>query len=180
MLGNIRDPHLFFFFFNGLAHDSRNSTANASGFCSLSRHCFISIGIPIINLRRSDDRLSFINGDFYTARQYLLSERGPGVTTGHSMCCTDSPLPAAPLTSSPWLLLAEALAQIHDIRQDAGVGIEIFLFIWRPGILLLTLLGGGSTLAGGFFLFFLFRLFLGFRLLFTLDVRYKWIKLDFN
>ena len=38
------------------------------GLYSLRRHHLIGIGIPIINLRRSSDRLRFINGDSYTRK----------------------------------------------------------------------------------------------------------------
>ena len=47
------------------------------GLYSLRRHCLISIGIPIINLRRSIDRLRFIMGIPLPIRQRLFSEQRP-------------------------------------------------------------------------------------------------------
>ena len=44
------------------------------GLYSLRRHRLISIGIPIINLRRSSDRLRFIMGIPIPVRRRLLSE----------------------------------------------------------------------------------------------------------
>ena len=47
------------------------------GLCSLRRRRLISIGIPIINLRRSSDRLRFIMGIPIPIRGHLLSEKRP-------------------------------------------------------------------------------------------------------
>ena len=47
------------------------------GFYSLRRRRFISIGIAIINLRRSSDRLRFIMGIPIPIRRRLLSEKRP-------------------------------------------------------------------------------------------------------
>ena len=47
------------------------------GLYSLRRRCLISIGIPIINLRRSSDRLRFIMGIPIPIRLRLLSELRP-------------------------------------------------------------------------------------------------------
>ena len=47
---------------------------HVQGLYSLGRHCLRGIGIPIINLRRSDDRLRFIMGIPILIRRCLLSE----------------------------------------------------------------------------------------------------------
>ena len=47
------------------------------GLYSLRKHRLISIGIPIINLRRSSDRLRFIMGIPIPVRRRLLSEYSP-------------------------------------------------------------------------------------------------------
>ena len=49
------------------------------GLYSLTGRRLIGIGIPIINLSRSDDRLRFIMGIPIPIRQYLLNEQRPRV-----------------------------------------------------------------------------------------------------
>ena len=49
-------------------------SAMTQGLYSLRRRCLISIGIPIINLRWSSDRLRFIMGIPIPVRRCLLSE----------------------------------------------------------------------------------------------------------
>ena len=44
------------------ASDGPSGTPLTLSLCSLRRHCVIGTGIPIINLRRSSDRLRFIMG----------------------------------------------------------------------------------------------------------------------
>ena len=51
------------------------------GLYSPSRRRLTGIGIPIIYLRRSDDRLRFIMGIPILIRRRLLVNRGPGLTT---------------------------------------------------------------------------------------------------
>ena len=49
---------------------------------TLRRHCFIGVGIPIINLRRSSDLLRLIMGILIPVRRRLLSEEAQGYFTG--------------------------------------------------------------------------------------------------
>ena len=52
----------------------RDAAAETQDLYSLKRRRLISIGIPIINLRRSSDRLRFIMGIPIRVRRRLLSE----------------------------------------------------------------------------------------------------------
>ena len=53
------------------------------GLYSLRRRCLTGIGIPIINLRRSDDCLRFIMGIPILIRRRLLVNRGPDTWVDH-------------------------------------------------------------------------------------------------
>ena len=64
---------------NNRIHQNSNNECKPLGLYSLRRRRLISIGIPIINLRRSSDRLRFVMGIPIPVRRRLLSEKRPWV-----------------------------------------------------------------------------------------------------
>ena len=71
------------------------------GLYSLRRRRLISIGIPIVNLRRSSDRLRFIMGIPIPVRRRLLVNRGPDLmhTVGLTRCRLQDQWPTHPQDS---------------------------------------------------------------------------------
>ena len=79
--------------FQGMTlHSSLTQTPVTLGLYSLRRRRLISIGIPMINLRRSSDRLRFIMGIPIPVRRRLLSEWRPW---NRCRTCTSSSWPGA-------------------------------------------------------------------------------------
>ena len=98
----------------------------ALGLYSLRRRHLISIGIPIINLRRSSDRLRFIMGIPIPVRRRLLSEQRPRSLDGQVKFCITGPF-FVDSTANPCIL-----HNIWKISYQLSVWFILhFYFMWN-------------------------------------------------
>ena len=98
------------------------------GLYSLRRRRFISIGMPIIDLRRSSDRLRFITGIPIPVRRRLLSEYRPwtGQMSPVVMHKRNYPI------EEDWHVLHEFFRRLKRISHLAWMFYQIHLCIYCP------------------------------------------------
>ena len=97
------------------------------GLYSLRRRRLISIGVPIINLRRSSDRLRFIMWIPIPVRRVFLVNRGPEII-GMILC---SSLWSNSLITGPFTGMGISMFEIKRSRDRLIVNIRIHILVRR-------------------------------------------------